>query len=221
MRRFLALGLFGGDANEAQRQLCELVGAGDCDSRLRYNPEAGSITFDLAGIDTSQNEGALLVAQLAQSRKVYNLTIGAGYLTAAGWKSLGDEAIVNNSNSFDPPRFRFDKPAGVRPPAGVDSVVAIDPGQAKFLDSEGRKVPLSSIIFHELAEAYAKVDLGKPYIDFEIGEISRQIVVETPIRFQRGAHNDAVQREIILRNQRPDLQTAGRAGDMLTKESKL
>ena len=40
-----------------------------------------------------------------------------------------------------------------------------------------------------------------------------------PIAFQRGAHNDAVQREIVLRGQRPDLQATGRAGDMLTRES--
>jgi len=100
----------------------------------------------------------------------------------------------------------------------VDGLVAIDPLKARYLDSEGRSVPLAAIVFHELAEAYSKVDLQKPYIDFELGMMLHGIIVATPTEFQRGAHNDAVQREIILRSQRPDLQATGRAGDTLTAE---
>jgi len=155
-----------------------------------------------------------------RGQSVYNLTLGDQYLTAAGLKSLGNEAIVNNSNSFDPPRFGIDKPAGVRPPAGVDSLVAINPANARFLDSQGRRVALSSTIFHELAEAYSKVDLGKPYVDFELGTVRNGMIVTTPSGFQRGAHNDAVQRELNLRNQRPNLQLSGRAGDVLIRDPK-
>lgn len=211
--------MLAGDVEEAQRRLCELLGANDCGARIRYNSETSRVTVNLAGIDTSKNEGALLLGQLVDSPKVYNLTLGNAYLTAAGWKSLGREAIVNNSNTFDPPRFSFEKPASVRPPEGVDSLVAIDPATARYRDSEGRRVTLSSVIFHELAEAYSKVDLGKPYINFELGTLEKGRVVQTPTAFQRGAHNDAVEREIILRVQRPELQATGRAGDMLTRDS--
>ena len=52
-------------------------------------------------------------------------------------------------------------------------------------------MPLAAIVFHELAEAYSKVDLQKPYIDFELGMMLHGIIVATPTAFQRGAHNDA------------------------------
>ena len=207
-----------GDVDEARKQLCELLGVGDCASRIRYNPQTSALVVDFTGIDLTANEGALLLGQLAHSGHAYNLTIGNQYRTAAGLKSLGSVAIVNNSNTFDPPRFRIEKPASVRPPEGVDGLVAIDPLQARYRDSEGRSVSLAAIVFHELAEAYSKVDLQKPYIDFELGVMLNGMIVETPSAFQRGAHNDAVQREIILRSQRPDLQATGRAGDTLTAE---
>jgi hypothetical protein len=207
-----------GDVEEARRQLCELLGASDCASRIRFNQKGSAVTIDLAGIDSADNEGALLLGQLVHSRYVYSLTIGNQYRTAAGLKYLGSTAIVNNSNSFDPIRFRVEKPASVRPPEGVDALVAIDPFHARYRDSEGRRVPLAAIVFHELAESYSKVDLQKPYIDFELGTMLNGMIGVTPTEFQRGAHNDAVQREMILRSQRPDLKATGRAGDMLTPE---
>jgi RHS repeat-associated protein len=209
-----------GDVNQAQQQLCQWLGTSDCAQRISYDQKSNTVTVDLNGIDTSQNEGAMLLGQLVGSQNVYNLTLGNQYMTAEGLKSLGNEAIVNNSNSFDPPRFPYDKPAGVRPPKGVDSLVAIDPANAKFRDSQGRPVPLSSIMFHEMAEAYSKVDLGKPYIDFDLGYVQGGFVVTAPVGFQRGAHNDAVQREINLRNQRPNMQVGGRAGDVLIRDPK-
>ena len=207
-----------GDVDEARKQLCELLGAGDCASRIQFNPQSSAVVVDFTGIDVNTNEGARLLGQLVHSEYAYNLTIGSQYRTAAGLKFLGSDAIVNNSNTFDPPRFRIEKPASVRPPEGVDGLVAIDPLKARYLDSEGRSVPLAAIVFHELAEAYSKVDLQKPYIDFELGMMLHGIIVATPTEFQRGAHNDAAQREIILRSQRPDLQATGRAGDTLTPE---
>ncbi len=208
-----------GDVDEAQKQLCELLGAGDCVSRIQYNPKTSAVTVDFTGIDRHSYEGALLLGQVVNSEYVYNLTIGNQYRSAAGFRSLGGDTIVNNSNTFDPPRFRFEKPASVRPPEGVDALIAIDPFNARYRDSEGRRVSLAALVFHELAEAYSKVDLQKPYIDFELGTMMIGKIGMTPIAFQRGAHNDAVQREIILRGQRPDLQATGRAGDMLIRES--
>jgi hypothetical protein len=206
-----------GDHDRIRDELCELLGTEDCSSRLRYEPAARTIMAELGEIDTSSNEGALLLRQISGSGRIYNLTLGNRYLSAAGPESLDGVALINNSNSFDPPRFPYDKPSSVRPPAGVDSLVAIDPAVARYVDSEGRRVPLSMIVFHELAEAYAKVDHGKPYIDFEIGSLAKGLIGQTPVDFQRGAHNDAVQRELVLREQRPALQSAGRAGDVLTR----
>ena len=178
-----------------------------------------AVLVDFTGIDLPTNEGALLLGQLVHGEYAYNLTIGSQYRTAAGLKSLGTDAIVNNSNTFDPIRFRIEKPAAFRPPEGVDALVAIDALTARYQDSEGRSVPLAAIVFHELAEAYSKVDLQKPYLDFELGMMLNRMIVVTPTAFQRGAHNDAVQREIILRSQRLDLQATGRAGDTLTREA--
>lgn len=75
-------------------------------------------------------------------------------------------------------------------------------------------------MFHEMAEAYSKVDLGKPYKNFELGYVQGGFVVTASVGFQRGAHNDAVQREINFRNQRPDMQVTGRAGDVLIRDPK-
>jgi hypothetical protein len=86
----------------------------------------------------------------------------------------------------------------------VDSLVAISPANARFLDSQGRAVLFSSVIFHELAEAFSKV--GKPYTDFELGSVRGGFIVASLSDFQRGAHNDAVQRELTPRDQRPNLQ---------------
>ena len=98
-------------------------------------------------------------------------------------------------------------------------MVGISPAGARFRDSQGRLVPLSSLIFHELAEAYSKVDGGKPYSDFRPLHLvgSTTLLIGLP---ERGAHNDAVQRELRLRAQRPNLQVTGRAGDVLIREPK-
>jgi len=67
-------------------------------------------------------------------------------------------------------------------------------------------VPLSSTIFHELAEAYAKIDMGMQYMNKQDG--------------MPGAHGDAVEREIRLRSQRPNMKLEGRAGDQLIRDPK-
>jgi RHS repeat-associated protein len=205
-----------GDVNEAQKQLCDLMGV-DC-KRITYDEKTNTITVDLTGIDLSQNEGASLVSQLVDSNNVYNLTLGDRVQTAGGPLSLGKDPIANLDRNPDS-RYGKGKSATDLPPARVDSIVGINPAGARFRDSQGRSVPLSSLIFHELAEAYSKVDGGKPYSDFQplylIGGTTLQLGHP-----ERGAHNDAVQRELQLRAQRPNLQVTGRAGDVLIREPK-
>jgi RHS repeat-associated protein len=205
-----------GDVNEAQKQLCDLIG-GEC-NRITYDEKTNTITVDLAGIDLSQNEGASLISQLVDSSNVYNLTLGDSVQTAGGPLSLGKDPIANLDRNPDS-RYGKGKSATDLPPGGVDSIVGINPAGARFRDSQGRLVPLSSLIFHELAEAYSKVDGGKPYSDFQplylVGGNTLQIGMP-----ERGAHNNAVRRELQLRAQRPNLQLTGRAGDVLIREPK-
>jgi hypothetical protein len=106
-----------------------------------------------------------------------------------------------------PPDWRYGKgkSAKDRPAAGIDDQVGINPKDAIFRDSQGHIVPLSSLIFHELAEAYAKVDGGKQYVNRD----------GSP-----GAHDEAVRREQTLRSQRPNMKLEGRAGDMLIRDPK-
>lgn len=94
--------------------------------------------------------------------------------------------------------------------------VTINPNE-HYKDSKGRPVSESSLAFHELAEAYAKIDGGKAYGDYnQINVVSGTTLQIGPP--QQGAHDEAVQREFKLRGQRPNLQNSGRAGDQLIRD---
>jgi hypothetical protein len=54
-----------GDVDEARKQLCELLGAGDCASWIGYNQQTGAVLLNFTGIDLTTNEGALLLGQLS------------------------------------------------------------------------------------------------------------------------------------------------------------
>jgi RHS repeat-associated protein len=189
-----------GDVNEAQRQLCELIG-GDC-SRISYDSNTNTITVNLSGIDLTQNEGASLLGNLVNSTSTYGLDLGSTMMTAGGLRSVTNDDPINLDDRAD---WRYGKGKSARdlPPQGFDDVVGIDPNSRKFRDSRGLVVPLSSEIFHELAEAYSKIDGGKQYINKDSGT---------------GAHNDALLRELNLMRQRPNLQSQGRAGDILIRD---
>jgi RHS repeat-associated protein len=206
-----------GDVNEAQKQLCDIIG-GDC-SRISYDDKTNTITVDLTGIDLSQNEGASLINSLVDSSNVYNLNLGDTVQTAGGPLSLsGDNSIANLDRNPDDRCASKGKGAKDLPAKGIDDQIAINPKDAVFRDSQGRLVPLSSLIFHELAEAYAKIDGGKAYGDFQtLGVVGGAIAIGLP---QQGAHNEAIQRELTLRSQRPYMNFSGRAGDFLIRQPK-
>jgi RHS repeat-associated protein len=185
-----------GDVNEALKQLCLLLG-GDC-GRLSYDAATNTITVDLSGINLDQNEGASLLSNVVGSGSVYNLDLGSTMLTAGGLRSLaGDDSIQNLDNKADW-RYGKGKSAKDKPPPGVDDQIGINPKDAVYRDSKGHIVPLSSMIFHELAEAYAKIDGGKQYVNKD---------------GSAGAHDEAAQRELTLRRQRPYMKMEGVAGD--------
>jgi hypothetical protein len=83
----------------------------------------------------------------------------------------------------------------------------------------GRRVSITSLAFHELAEAYAKIDEGKPYWDrdFDVAPNGTTMVVGLT---RPGAHQEAVQREDKLRgqSQNPSIRDSGRAGGNLTNQ---
>jgi hypothetical protein len=73
------------------------------------------------------------------------------------------------------------------------------------------------LAFHELAEAYGKIDEGKAYGTFYNLSIINGSLIGVGLP-QTGAHDEAVQREIVLRSERPNLQDSGRAGDSLIRD---
>jgi RHS repeat-associated protein len=186
-----------GDVQEAQKQLCSILGTSDCDKRITYDPKTNTITVDLTGIDLSQNEGAALLNDLVTSKNRYDLSIGSTVETLGGIisldpkdkKHLGRDMVNLDNNPDD--RYNFRKPPGKvdteKPKSGIDDQVAFNlAGRAKReSDTKLKPATIESIVFHELAEAYAKVEHNKQYAD---------------------AHQEAIQREEKLRNQRPYLK---------------
>jgi RHS repeat-associated protein len=174
-----------GNVDEAQKQLCAVIG-GDC-SRISYNSETHTITVNLEGIDLSKNEGASALHDVINSGSAYSLTLGSQMLTAGGLSSLNPENNPSNlDNKFDS-RWPKGKVPQNLPPSGIDDAIGINPSVGR-LDASGRVIPLSTRIFHELTEAFAKVDKGMQYDD---------------------AHKDALGREATLRSQRPNMQQEG------------
>ena len=138
----------------------------------------------------STDEGLLLLLQVTESSHRYVLHLGGRVLTAAGEVIIED--MRNLDNNFDsrinPYRRNRVKLDNERPPEGFDSLVAINPAVRLLNLRTNRIVPPANVTFHELAEAYAKVDYGLDYL---------------PHGSCPGAHDIAVEREERLMSQRP------------------
>ena len=88
-----------------------------------------------------------------------------------------------------PPTFG-DQPKGGNPPSGVSDIVALyfnNPNLTQVSNTNLKVAPEWAVAFHELAEAYEKIDGGKGG------------------SYEQG-HNAALQREMMLRDQRPYLK---------------
>jgi hypothetical protein len=204
-----------GDIATDTAVLCDIVGSENC-YRITIDEKNNTVSFDTTGLDLSGNEGATLVNQLVTSSDTYVFALSDTANTAGGLVKMANDPVSNLDNNPDD-RYGQGKTPTDLPPKGVADQVTINPNTAHFLDSQGRSVALMSISFHELAEAYAKVDGGKAYGDFQ----NIDVVNGTTLQIgppQQGAHNDAVQREKKLRKQRPNLQNTGRAGDQLIRD---
>jgi len=180
--------------------------AGDYANRLSMDAKTGIVSFDTTGLDLKGDEGATLVNQLVGSSNTYGFAVGATIDTAQGPVKVADTANL-------PPGM--DQTQIGKPIPGITDQVVVNPN-AGLYDSNGKLVTTESLAFHELAEAYAKVDEGRTYSDPQF-----TVVNGTTIKMgssEIGAHHEAVIREDFLRDQRPSLTTTGRAGDKLHTE---
>jgi len=147
----------------------------------------------------SSNEGLLLIVQLTQGRRRYLLHLGRVAPTAG--QPIPITSSINLDRNFDsrinPYRRDTKKLDNELPPDGFDALVGIDP-RARWYNLGTRSwVPVGEVTFHELSEAFAKVDLGLDYLSHD---------------GRPGAHQIALEREHVLKNQRPTeaiVMTAG------------
>lgn len=133
------------------------------------------------------NEGLVLINDLVSSDNVYLGVVGTTMPIGTGSRTLGpgtnDYLVMNLSVTKD------DRPARqLLPPAGFHGAVGIFAGISGVYGAEGRPVHRASILFHELAENYAKTEKRQQY---------------------GPAHSDAIVREIYLRMQHPGLERFG------------
>lgn len=186
--------------------------AGTAANRLSMN-QKGEVSFNTDGLDLSKNEGANLINDLVNvSDNLYGLTIGTSVETAGG--PLGVDDTMNLPSAFDQRPVR---PGALGlPKSPFDDQVAVNPN-VRLTDTQNLQVLTPSLVFHELAEAYSKIDQGLPYENHPIMTVVNntvQISMEGPT----GAHYVAVQREIQFREQRPNVESTGRAGDSLVRD---
>jgi hypothetical protein len=160
--------------------LARLAGVGD-----------GGTTDAMKVVDyVMSNDGLLLLVELIQGVNRYLLHIGS--MAPTSGSEVKVSGSINLDNNFDsrinPYRRNQRKLDMERPPPGFEALIAMNPNARWFNLPANRFVPVAHITFHELAEAHAKVQLGLDYL------------VQEP---RAGAHNLAIEREKLLKHQRP------------------
>jgi len=135
------------------------------------------------------DEGLLILAQVTGGQYRYLIHIGYTVPTLAGKAKIDGQ--VNLDNRYDsrisPRRRGGQKLSSERPPGGFDSLIGINPLFGLYNLNSEQLVPPAQIIFHELAEAHAKLELGLDYL---------------PQGEEPGAHDVALNREAILVRER-------------------
>lgn len=159
--------------------------AGDAASRLSIDAKTGVVSFDTSGLDLSKNAGGSLVNDLVGSKNTYDFSVGPTVMTDKGPVRV-DKIGIDIANL---PTFG-DQPKSGNPPAGVSDSLGLylnNPNITRVSETNLKVAPEWTVAFHELAEAYAKIDggMGGSYA---------------------AGHNAALQRENDLRDQRPYLK---------------
>lgn len=175
-----------GDAKSQSRCFADLqLIAGDAKDRLSMDATTGVVSFDNTDLDLSKNEGASLVNDLVGSKNTYDFSVGPTIMTDKG--PVRVDRISNDRANL--PTFGDQRQLG-NPPAGVSDILALnydDPNITHVSHTNLQVAPEWVAAFHELAEAYEKIDGGKG------GSYA-------------AGHNAALQREMTLRDQRPYLK---------------
>jgi len=153
--------------------------------------EESSVDDPLKALDyITSNEGLLLLVQVSEGRYAYLFHVGRQAPTAGRpVETTGSINLDNNIDSrINPYRKNGKKLDDERPPEGFDSLIGLNPIARWFNLSTNSWVQGGEIVFHELAEAYAKLEFGLDYLDQG---------------FRQGAHATALKREARLKAQRP------------------
>jgi RHS repeat-associated protein len=161
--------------------LCQIAGDA-CKDRLKIDEKTGNVTFDIKDLDLSKNEGAKVLNDLVTSQNTYEFSVGPTIATDKGPVKI-DYILANL------PAFGDQRQVG-QPRAGVADVVGFNFGNKKVTRGSNTNrgvAPEFTVVFHELAEAFQKIDAGKGN-SYEAG------------------HNAALEQEKILRDQRPYLK---------------
>jgi len=198
-----------GDADEGLSRLRWIAGeenAGliklDADLRVRFDMKLLAklvkrgetrvqVQDPLRAVDyISSNEGLLLLVQVIQGRARYLLHIGRQAPTFG--KNVEIPGSINLDNNDDSRINRYRKNGRKldieRPPAGFDALIALNPAARWFNLNSNSWVQAGEIVFHEIAEAYGKLEQGLDYLD---------------LGSRPGAHALALEREQRLKSQRP------------------
>jgi len=176
-----------GGANQQAECFADLQQiAGDAANRLSMDAKTGVISFDTTGLDLSKNEGASLINDLVGSKNTYDFSVGPTVMTDKGPVRID---ILTHGYMANLPTFG-DQTKGPNPPAGISDIFALNLNNGNLTRTSNTNLKLAAewtIVFHELAEAYAKIDggMGGSYA---------------------AGHNEALQREMTLRDQRPYLK---------------
>src|SRR5262249_1877897 len=112
------------------------------------------------------NEGLRLLVQLMNGEARYLFHMGGMAPTLGG--DIVVAGSLNLDSNFDSrinPYRRGGRKLDIeRPPSGFDCLIALNP-LARWFNLQSRElVQVGNITFHELAEAYAKVDSGYEYL---------------------------------------------------------
>lgn len=138
------------------------------------------------------DEGLRLLAEVTSGPYRFLLHLGPSMPTRAGdLRNDGTRVLDNRFDSrVNPLRRDGQKLDRERPPKGLDALVAINTDVIWFNLYNQKILPLGQLIFHELAEAHARLVLDLDYL---------------PQGNKPGAHDVAIAREIQLKQQRPGL----------------
>jgi len=175
--------------DQAQQDLCKVLGTADCGDRIAYDQKTHVVNVNLEGIDLAKNEGAKLLGDLTGSKNVYDLSYGPTVGTSGG---LVNVDFLKNLDVNPDWRYGKGKQATDLPAAGIADEIAFNWGNVTPTSTNLlRPADRYSVLFHELAEAFAKIDLGMPYM--------------AQGQPRSGAHYNSLEREKILRRERPEL----------------